>query len=463
MTGSAINAVTALVLLWLLNVVLGKEGFGNIILALVVLDTITSVVSSGFVSVVLYRVSRLGGLADGQTYLGRSMLGTVLVYGSLLSSLVALAVALLSTSLATLFGKHELQIWLYSMAIIIPLDCARRMLIEGCRAQQRIQLAVFYTDILPGLLKLAGVGVVYIVAARTEALAYAYIFAQAIAVLGLLWVLRPIPSLRNSAFSRSDFYYGLKLTFNRLANEPSRTIDVMIIGALTSAGVTAEYALGSRLAKLLVVLKTAFARLLIPRLGLGIEKKDRALVNREYYFSRLFSLIATLIGITGIAAIGPYALSLFGEYAQAFPILMILSAAMVVRVGVGSSGGYLNMAGYAGFTLISTVMGMIVNIILAVLLVPTLSGTGGALSVLLATIVVQVAIGVFLFVHEGFAVIDRASALAVALSLACALLAAFGVLSHWVVAPLFALVTVGYVLANRAFWLPLLPARLRNR
>ena len=58
--------------MWLLNMILGKSGFGTIILALVVLQVITSIVASGFVSVLLYRVSRLT-VTDIET--ARSMTG----------------------------------------------------------------------------------------------------------------------------------------------------------------------------------------------------------------------------------------------------------------------------------------------------------------------------------------------------------------------------------------------------
>ena len=458
--GSAVNALASLGLIWLLNSTLGKAGFGTIILAITVLEVVTAILASGFVSVILFRVSRLSDDSLGGPEAIRSMIGTILFYGVLVAILVAIIVAISSNLISSIFDKPALTYWIYSMSVIVPLDVARRILVEGCRAQQKIQLAVLFGEVVPSLLRATMVGVVFIFTLDESYVVLAYLIAQTVPVFALVNILRPKPLIKNSLLSKSDVYYGLKLTLNRLANEPNRSIDILMVGALTSASVTAEYALASRIAKLLVVVKTAFGRLLVPRLAGGIEEGKFERINREYGLARLFSLIATLIGVVGICAVGPYVLPLFGDYSEAFAILMILAAAMVVRVGVGSSGGYLNMAGYAGYTLLSTVLGLGINIFLALLLIPILSASGGALSVLISTVTIQIMIGLFLWSREQFTVIDLASLNAVFLAVILALVAAYSQISSFVIATILACISAAYIYSSKNMWEPLLPNRM---
>ena len=457
LAGSAINAVSTLGVMWLLNMILGKSGFGTIILALVVLQVITSIVASGFVSVLLYRVSRLT-VTDIET--ARSMTGTILLYGVSLGAVTGGGIAIFAESIAALFGKPELTPWIFGLSIVVPLDVARQVLVESSRAQQRIQIAILLGEVIPALLRLLLLSIVFLLSLSDNYLMASYILTQLVPVVILLLLLRPIPSAVNQNLSRSDFNYGLKLALNRAANEPSRSIDILIVGALTSANVTADYALGSRIAKMLIVMKNAFGRLLVPRLAGGIASGDTLQIRIEYGLARLISFTTTLLGVMGICAIGPYVLPWFGEYQDAFPVIMILAAAMMVKVAVGASGGYLNMAGYAGYTLLSTVLGMTVNVVVAMLLIPLYAANGGALAVLLGAIIIQTMVGAVLWKLDRFAIIDLPSLIAMFCGVSLAVIAAFNSETNIFCAAGFACVGFGYVYAKRSSWRQLLSKTL---
>jgi len=457
LAGSAINAVSTLGVMWLLNMILGKAGFGTIILALVILQVVTSIVASGFVSVLLYRVSRLN-VTDIE--IARSMTGAILLYAVSLSVVVAGGIAIFAESIAILFGKPELTPWIFGLSIVVPLDVARQVLVESSRAQQRIPTAILLGEVIPALLRLVFLGTVFLLSLSDNYLTASYIFTQLVPVVILFLVLRPTPSLVNQNLSRSDFNYGLKLALNRAANEPSRSIDILIVGALTSANVTADYALGSRIAKMLIVMKNAFGRLLVPRLAGGMASGDTVQIRTEYGLARLISFTTTLLGVMGICAIGPFILPLFGEYQDAFPIIMILAAAMMVKVAVGASGGYLNMAGYAGYTLVSTVLGMLVNVVVAVLLIPVYAANGGALAVLAGAIIIQTMIGIVLWKLDHFAIIDLSSFIAMFGGASLAMIAAFNDATNILCAAGFAFIGFGYLYAKRSSWRQLLSKTL---
>jgi O-antigen/teichoic acid export membrane protein len=131
-----------------------------------------------------------------------------------------------------------------------------------------------------------------------------------------------------------------------------------------------------------------------------------------------------------LAIAGPWVLSLFGDYAEALPVILILTATYVVQVSFGMSGGYLNIAGYANWTLVTTGMVLLLNIMLNVLLIPVMGASGAALAMLVSISATNAFTAYLVLRLDGVRTYSRWIAGVVVVATGLLILAAFGLLSH---------------------------------
>ena len=384
----AIVASSSIMVLFLLNAILGKAGFGTFMLALTIMRIFGLITSSGFSQLMLFRVSREAHSGpNGKT--ARRMLGNSLVYALLLSVLVAMVTLLMRNEVGRVASNPALADWLLAAGLIIPADVLRYVVASWYRALQRIRVAVLVRDGVPAMLLPVLLAAVWLTDGKAftpELAGLVYGASALLPALALLIMHPPLLFLHRGIFSRWDVFYGAKMSLTQLAAQPARQIDIVLVGFLASAGVTAEYVLASRLAQILMMSKSFLAQLLVPRIGYRLGRSEVIELVAEYnavrYVSLCFAILAGMIYVAFPLQI----MDLFGEYTQG-AVLIALVAAMLVRVGVGPSGNYLAQAGYAGWTLWSTISGFVSNVLLAVWWIPEHGAMGAAMAFFVAVLI----------------------------------------------------------------------------
>jgi O-antigen/teichoic acid export membrane protein len=157
-----------------------------------------------------------------------------------------------------------------------------------------------------------------------------------------------------------------------------------MVGLLAAAEATAEYAVAAKIALLLLVVHNVLNNILRPRLGRFLGQNEWNSVLQEYDQSRTVALTSALLGAFCLILIGESILELFGEYSSAYPVLVVLAANHVVHTSFGMCGGYLNIAGYAGWTLWMTVSLLLINLALNYFLIPMYGAMGAAVATLIS-------------------------------------------------------------------------------
>ena len=76
-------------------------------------------------------------------------------------------------------------------------------------------------------------------------------------------------------------------------------------------------------------------------------------------------------------------------------LLMIIAVGQFVNVFFGSVGNVLNMTGNERFSLIGMILGLVTNVVLAVILIPKYHAVGAALSCSAGIIVWNITLAVF--------------------------------------------------------------------
>jgi O-antigen/teichoic acid export membrane protein len=340
---------------------------------------------------------------------------------------------ILRNDIGRLASKPELAHWLLASGLIIPADVVRYVVASWYQAWQRIRIAVFVRDgftamLLP--LLLFGVWLTGGEYFTPESAALIYATSSVLPSLVLLILHPPQLSLVQGVFSRWDISYGGKMSLTKLAAQPARQIDIVFVGFLASSGMTAEYVLASRLAQVLMMSKSFLAQLLVPRIGYRLARFETDQLVTEYNAVRGTSLFIAISAGLIIVAFPSQIMGLFGDYTQS-AVLVTLVAAMLIRVGAGPSGNYLAQAGYAGWTLVNIIFGLVANAALAIWWVPKHGAMGAALSFLVAVLIQNMGtIGVAWY-KDKFPALNVGTALVLVMVSALLLLNVVGQIDGW--------------------------------
>jgi O-antigen/teichoic acid export membrane protein len=370
--------------IWLINQIIGKEEFGLAMIAVTFYYFLSAVVTSGFKSLTLYKVARMEKDDPGAVVFG----GSILTLGFSVALLISLLSAFGANIIAVnIFGQPELTFWIFALAFYLPFDLCLQTLCFWHRARQDAHLSIVFLDLVPPLLRISVLAMVWLAGWDRAGVVSAYI-SEVIVSFMLLYFYKPLPiGFVRSVFTKEDRDYGLKMSLTQLFHQPARSIDILLVGALTSPAITAEYAVASRFLTFLVFGKQLVEPLITPRIGSLLQNKKLEELKNEYEVTRVFSFVSSLAMVLLFVLSGEKLLGLFGDYKQAYPLLLILSAAVLMRTGTGFNGAFLNMAGYAGYTLITIAIAAFIILVPGYVMISCFGAIGAAFAVLFADIV----------------------------------------------------------------------------
>lgn len=379
---------SSLAVLWLLNRILEKEVFGSYAAAMALIQLAAVFGLAGLDQTILYRLSRQkaepGVLSGGGVV--RSVFMITLPIGLLVTGIIVTAELFDLWEMSQQGKKYSF--WLAGLAIAIPLMNAQKVYASWYQARHRVSESV----LVPASINLSRaliLGFMLIIWPTPAAVLLGIIVSHLVPIF--IWTMKtPFNNfMEEGKLTGSDLVYGAKLALASLANRGARNIDILMLGLLSTVSFVAEYAVAIQLVALTragdVLLKPVFT----PRLGRHLAHERKSSARVEYSQTRLLALV-TALGLGAVFVVGgEYVLGLFGNYEAAYPILMIAAATAVVSIGFGANGQYLNMAGHASWTLFIVLLLLAINVILNLVLIPALGGSGAALSSLISVTVMN--------------------------------------------------------------------------
>jgi len=368
-----------IVTLWLLNQILEKADFGAYSFTMSIVGLVSILAAGGLDQSVLYRLSRVDerpGKLDGGDYISWVLRVVVLTGFGTAAVLVAGGLVLASRS-----DLPGLTLWFLILSVIAPLSSVGKVFASWNQAQLRVDRSL----IVPRLSEISRAAFLYavlVVAPTPTGVALAVVGSMVVPLVAWL-LLIPRDSYRPPRrLPRGDVAYGVKLLLTTVAERGVRNIDLIMVGILGSSVLAADYAVAARLVALTTLGHELLGAVLTPRMARFIETKDYSGLSAEYNLTRALALGVALAIASGFTAVGQQLVVVFGDYANAWPVLLILCAAYVVNVGSGSSGRYLNMAGYAEWNLLMTVLLLVAMGGFNLLLIPQYGARGAALATL---------------------------------------------------------------------------------
>ncbi len=398
------SLVAGVLSLWLLNRILGKDMFGGYAFAMSIVLLLSIVGTIGLDRVLLLRVA---GLSAGDGVLRGK--GLALRAGATAAAAAILLAAAMWIGADILSTHPEDQFWLHALApAVLPFTLVY-LAQAWFQANHRVAEAV----VLPGLSDLARAALVALVwmtsggavAVAVAVTVSAFLPVAVIAGKTLLAGAGAKPKATRRMPRRlrlRDLGHGGYYLVQNLSVRVPRLADVMVVGFVASAAMTADYAVAARLAAMgelgFIALRPTFT----PRARRHLLGGDLAAIAHEFRALRLGGLLVALAVAAGFALLGHLLLAAFGPYEEAYGALLVLSAAYVVLAGAGMQTAYLSMTG--DLRAAAAVQAATVLCLIAALagLAPSFGPLGAAFGMLATQILSSILLGVVLKLRTGF-------------------------------------------------------------
>ncbi len=158
-------------------------------------------------------------------------------------------------------------------------------------------------------------------------------------------------------------------------------LDILLVGALASARAATIYTAATRLALIGKFANRAVVQVIAPKISELMARDDRARSQTLYQVCTgwLITLVWPLY-IT-MALFATTILTVFGaEFAEGAAVLVILGGALVVATGAGPVDAILLMAGKSSWSMLNALLGLVLNVVLNLLLIPRSGITGAAIA-----------------------------------------------------------------------------------
>lgn len=349
-------------------------------------------------------------------------LGSVLRAGLIpvltISTVAAAALALLAPVVADLLvdGRDVATVatQVRVLSAFLPLAATLNVVLAATRGLRTIRPTVVVESIGRSVLQLVVVAGVTFLGGGAElvVLAWAgpYLFALLVAVVWLLMLLRRIrdfgrhdqvsstdsmdsmdssspasPGVMSSgnvlSVTREFWSYTGPRAVATVAQTLLKRSDVIMVAALRSPSEAAVYAAASRFVTLGQVGVQALQQALGPQLSAMFARDERQHAQEVFQVTTAWSIMLAWPVYIGCAVLAPVVLLLFGEgYTEGAPVVVLLSAAMLVAVASGSVDTVVLMSGRSWLSLGNTLAAVVVNVVLNLVLIPPYGIVGAAVA-----------------------------------------------------------------------------------
>ncbi|MFC1848236.1 flippase, partial [Chloroflexota bacterium] len=323
-----------------------------------------------------------------------SSLGFTLIASIFLSLVLFFASDILSTRV---FDEPELSTPLKIFSISIPFIVLTGMLITIFRGFDRVDVKVYFQDILHGALFLISLGAIIILGVTFLGVIYASLAATVITCLAVAvyTIIKPPLSMKGGEstgpIGKEMLLFSLPLLGSAMLALIIQWTDTLMLGYFKTASDVGLYNGALPLARLIPIPLASMNFLYVPVLtqlyskGLTNEMKRSYQVLTKWVFVLSFPLflILLLFPITILSFLFGY------QYAEAAQALRILSFGLMLHTFVGANGMTLMVIGRTRLIMFVSLLGAALNVALNAALIPPLGITGAAIASMAAYIVIN--------------------------------------------------------------------------
>ncbi len=360
--------------------------------ALAVLAILTVATQLGAASAVVRPVARHDAVGNTEA-VRRTLLaacGPVALVALGLAGIVFLGAADLAALLTNVENQHAATSYLRWFSITLPIAAILGIVVSALRGLGDMPRAALVELILVPALRL--MLAVAIVSLTVRAAIIGSIWASA-ALVGLViatWMLSRRLRTRNASdhLERSfrqdlgEFWsFAAPQSASSLLQTSVLWLDVLLLGVLASAGAAGIYGAVSRLAVAGTLPLVAVALAIAPQVSRLFAEHRHERLAVVYRTSAVWVVTISAPFYVLLAFFSPYLVTIFGsDFAAGATPLRVLAVANLAEIASGPVLVVLLMGGRSGLVLATSVLGLALNVLLNILLIPIYGATGAAVA-----------------------------------------------------------------------------------
>jgi len=318
---------------------------------------------------------------------------TARVRGTILQSLavtLALSVALSALLFAgagllaeDVFGKPFLKTMFRAFAVGLPFLTFMSMALWVTQGFGTIKYAAFVGQVARPLANLALLVFFYLLGVQILGAVAAYVLSMGFgAALALACLPRVFPGLLagNARYeSRELSAVSAPMIVANVIQYSNLWTAVVVLGVFEPVPTVGVYSAAARTAALSTLVLIAFGGVFSP-LAAGLYRQERlGELSRLYEDVSRWAFTGALAFFLVTAPLAPDIMLFFGrEFAQGWPVLVVISAAQLFNSSVGPAARLLAMTGHQNAVMVSTVGSALAAVALNLLLVPAYGVAGAA-------------------------------------------------------------------------------------
>ncbi|HYY09723.1 MAG TPA: flippase, partial [Kineosporiaceae bacterium] len=373
LAGAVVQQASLLAVTTIIARALGPLALGRYVLcyALFVLLTLFSLL--GFRYAVIRHVT--AQVTDGDAGAVRGTIRMALTVSGSVAVTLALAVALGSPALATLFHDPELRIGFVLVAAALPACIVRDLTLaatQGWRSQRAFTLVAWVVE---PLLRLAGTVLALLLGAGVVGALVALLVsswvAAALGSLALRRRLATLPGARTPVAVRSLMSFALTSWVTVVAVSGLLWADSLFLGSLATASDVGTYNAATRLVNLAVFVMAPIDTLFAPHFAHLHHLGDRTGLHATYSTATNWTLRISLPAFVLLIVYPGDLLALFGPgFVVGAAVTFVLACGQLVNAATGPCGSLLVMSGANRTNMIDNIAALVLNVVLNLALIP---------------------------------------------------------------------------------------------
>jgi O-antigen/teichoic acid export membrane protein/Mrp family chromosome partitioning ATPase len=309
--------------------------------------------------------------------------------GVTVSTLIACAIGAVLFAAAPLlaqvaFSEPRLTVPLQFVALTLPASAftnAALAATQGYRTMKPFALIGLIFEpvarlLLAGALLVAGMGLRGVMIA----LLASNLSAAALAALALRRVMGP-PTAPPTYTPGKLFSFSAVSWSAGLASTALIWADILLLGLLGSSGQVGVYTVATRLVHLATFVMLPINAAFAPRVADLEARGDTASLRHTYQLAESWIIRLSLPAFVLLMVFPADLLALFGKgFAVGAAVTMILAVGKFVDAATGPCGLMLNMSGRPGINVLDNLVGLVLNVVLNLLLIPRYGIVGSAVA-----------------------------------------------------------------------------------
>jgi len=372
----AIGIISGYGSLWLLTTILSETNYGAYVTGFAVIGLLSLIAQFGLRQATTQKVAEL---TVKQDLSATRYAGAAITWVGIAGTILAVTIWIVTPFFKGII-QTDLIFWIQFFGALLP-GMALRSICSGIlRGFEMVSEAIVVTQVVTHIIRLVGLALCFTFWPSPTAVVLAIAASIYVPIIIITALSGGWKYINITGIPLSHVRFSAYLFINSLASQFLRRTDILLLSGLATLAGAGGYNVAWKIALVSQYGDKILTNVLQPRLSKFLEKDEIQDLIREFDMVRDLSIAAGLPPLIVAIIFGKDLLILFGDYADQYNVLLVLTVGVLINASFGSIGQILLMGKRGRLILLNTIISMGGNIILNITLIPRYGTLGAAIA-----------------------------------------------------------------------------------